>query len=278
MLCVQQSQLVRFVTRLPGTEVHSGFRLEQHVYSLLSTSASLNMLALSRSPACTLWATVGPICCGFSDVSLLAFVNCYGQAGIVRFPSQPTSSNHSQPFPYAYPPPPPQPSACSFWLEEIQHPGIAPFQGNASYPVFWNVKDYSAKGPLACKRVAEPNWRSSGHGVTDDNCDQPCYIWWRWCAPGSCASTTTTTGIVYFTMPSQLSIRSGIGTGRTRVSPSIIALWSQYVFQRPFSSIRWISHVFWLGHQQYAHRYSDSPQCHVSTSCKKSDLGKCPAE
>jgi len=54
MFYVQQSQLVRFFTRLPGAEVHSGFRLAQHVHSLLSTSASLNMLALSRSPACTL--------------------------------------------------------------------------------------------------------------------------------------------------------------------------------------------------------------------------------
>jgi glucan 1,3-beta-glucosidase len=42
--------------------------------------------------------------------------------------------------------PNPTASACSYWMEEIQHQGIAAFNPNASYQVFRNVKDYGAKG------------------------------------------------------------------------------------------------------------------------------------
>ena len=37
--------------------------------------------------------------------------------------------------------------ADSYWLEAIQHQGIAPFNTNSSYQVFRNVKDFGAKGP-----------------------------------------------------------------------------------------------------------------------------------
>jgi glucan 1,3-beta-glucosidase len=33
-----------------------------------------------------------------------------------------------------------------YWLQNIKHQGIAPYNGNTSYPVFRNVKDYGAKG------------------------------------------------------------------------------------------------------------------------------------
>jgi glucan 1,3-beta-glucosidase len=33
-----------------------------------------------------------------------------------------------------------------FWMEKIKHQGVAPYNGDASYKVFRNVKDYGAKG------------------------------------------------------------------------------------------------------------------------------------
>jgi glucan 1,3-beta-glucosidase len=33
-----------------------------------------------------------------------------------------------------------------YWLESIKHQGIAPYDGDPSYPVFRNVKDFGAKG------------------------------------------------------------------------------------------------------------------------------------
>jgi glucan 1,3-beta-glucosidase len=33
-----------------------------------------------------------------------------------------------------------------YWLESIKHQGIAPYDGDAAYPVFRNVKDFGAKG------------------------------------------------------------------------------------------------------------------------------------
>jgi glucan 1,3-beta-glucosidase len=50
----------------------------------------------------------------------------------------PTSTLHPIPSPTA--------SGCSYWMEEIEHQGIAAFNPSASYEVFRNVKDYGAKG------------------------------------------------------------------------------------------------------------------------------------
>ena len=36
--------------------------------------------------------------------------------------------------------------ASPFWLEEIKHQGVAPFQENSLYQVFRNVQDFGAKG------------------------------------------------------------------------------------------------------------------------------------
>jgi glucan 1,3-beta-glucosidase len=33
-----------------------------------------------------------------------------------------------------------------YWLESIKHQGVAPYNGDAAYPVFRNVKDFGAKG------------------------------------------------------------------------------------------------------------------------------------
>ncbi|KAI0129129.1 pectate lyase superfamily protein-domain-containing protein [Xylariales sp. AK1849] len=84
-------------------------------------------------------------------------------------------------------------SACSYWLEDIESQGIAPFQsGSASYAVFRNVKDYGAKGDGQTDDTAAIN-----RAISDGNR----------CAPGSCASSTTTPALVYF--PSGTYVVSG---------------------------------------------------------------------
>jgi glucan 1,3-beta-glucosidase len=62
----------------------------------------------------------------------------------------PTGSGYSFPSPRPtgtqQPTPSPTTSACSYWMEEIEHQGVAAFNPNATYQVFRNVKDYGAKG------------------------------------------------------------------------------------------------------------------------------------
>ena len=68
------------------------------------------------------------------------FVTYHGPTGTgYSFPG-PRPTGTQQPIPSATAIP------CSYWLEEIQHQGVAAFNPNASYQVFRNVIDYGAKG------------------------------------------------------------------------------------------------------------------------------------
>ena len=75
------------------------------------------------------------------------------------------------------------PANCSFWLENVAHRGVAPFADKSSYQVFRNVKEYGATGDGATDDTAAIN-----RAIRDGNR----------CAPGSCASSTTTPALVYF--------------------------------------------------------------------------------
>lgn len=102
--------------------------------------------------------------------------------------SSPPSSNdfwnkpdHEPPYPF--PKPPAQRNVCDFWMETIPHQGVAPFQPDPAYQVFRNVKDFGAKGDGETDDTAAINLAiSTGNR----------------CAPGTCASSTTTPATVYF--------------------------------------------------------------------------------
>ncbi|KAK4934152.1 hypothetical protein LTR66_015700, partial [Elasticomyces elasticus] len=73
---------------------------------------------------------------------------------------------------------------CSYWLEDIKHQGIAPFQNDSSYQVFRNVRHYGAYGDGVHDDTAAINLAISTPGNR--------------CAPGLCNSTTTSPAVVYF--------------------------------------------------------------------------------
>ncbi|KAI6356028.1 hypothetical protein MCOR25_007982 [Pyricularia grisea] len=72
----------------------------------------------------------------------------------------------------------------SYWLANIKHQGFAPYAPNPSnYTVFRSVKEFGAKGDGKTDDTAAINRAISEGGR---------------CGPGSCNSTTTTPGLIYF--------------------------------------------------------------------------------
>lgn len=80
-------------------------------------------------------------------------------------------------------------------MADIKHQGLAAFNSNHSgYQVFRNVRDFGAKGDGVTDDAPAINAAISSGGR---------------CAPGSCASSTTTPAIVYFP-PGTYNVNSSI--------------------------------------------------------------------
>ncbi|KAG2149369.1 glycoside hydrolase family 55 protein [Suillus clintonianus] len=102
-----------------------------------------------------------------------------------------------------------------YWLENIQHRGIAPFAPNATkYQVFRNVKEYGAVGD----------------GVHDDTAAINAAIsTGTRCGNGTCGSSTTTPAVVYFPAGSYLvssplqAYYYTVMVGDARTPPTLLA-------------------------------------------------------
>ncbi|KAJ8122862.1 hypothetical protein O1611_g9734 [Lasiodiplodia mahajangana] len=100
-------------------------------------------------------------------------------------------------------------ATSTYWYEAITHQGISAFNANVTtYKVYRNVKDYGAKGD----------------GVTDDTVAiQKAISDGNRCAPGACASSSTTNAIVYFP------------AGTYVVSSSIVSYYATHLVGNPNS-------------------------------------------
>jgi glucan 1,3-beta-glucosidase len=89
----------------------------------------------------------------------------------------------------------PSAQGCSYWLEIIQHQGIAAFNSDSTYKVFRDVKDYGAKGKLITLCIYKADHK--GDGVTDDTVAINAAISaGNRCGPGTCAASSTSPALV----------------------------------------------------------------------------------
>ncbi|KAF6790375.1 glucan 1,3-beta-glucosidase [Colletotrichum sojae] len=80
----------------------------------------------------------------------------------------------------------------AYWMEDVKHQGLSPYNADPKYQVFRNVKDFGAKGD----------------GVTDDTAAINLAISaGKRCGPGTCKGETTSPATVYF--PSGTYLVSG---------------------------------------------------------------------
>ncbi|KAI1118207.1 glycoside hydrolase family 55 protein [Nemania sp. NC0429] len=96
----------------------------------------------------------------------------------------------------------------TYWYEAIGHQGISAFNTDKTYKVYRNVKSYGAKGD----------------GTTDDTAAiQRAISDGNRCAPGACASSSTTNAVVYFP------------AGTYLVSSSIVSYYATHLVGNPKS-------------------------------------------
>ncbi|KAI1160667.1 glycoside hydrolase family 55 protein [Nemania serpens] len=96
----------------------------------------------------------------------------------------------------------------TYWYETIGHQGISAFNTDTTYKVYRNVKNYGAKGD----------------GINDDSAAiQRAISDGNRCAPGACASSSTTNAVVYFP------------AGTYLVSSSIVSYYATHLVGNPNS-------------------------------------------